>query len=106
MPPYRTTSRRQYRRDVMGVVDDPSRANLQQLSTGRQITPGALRQNSKDVDATCGRDVRAAAPTNNLRSAFHVIVASISAMYPQAEPNNGNWGRASARASAMRSRPQ
>ncbi len=69
MPPYRTTSRRQYRRDVMGVVDDPSRANLQQLSTGRQITPGALRQNSKDVDATCGRDVRAAGPTNNLRSA-------------------------------------
>src|SRR6266851_6876583 len=69
MPPYRTTSRRQYRRDVMGVVDDPSHANLQQLSTGRQITPGALRQNSKDVDATCGRDVRAAGPTNNLRSA-------------------------------------
>ena len=69
MPPYRTTSRRQYRRDVMGVVDDPSHANLQQPSTGRQMTPGALRQNSKDVDATCGRDVRAAGPTNNLRSA-------------------------------------
>ena len=69
MPPHRTTSRRQYRRDVVGVVDDPSHANLQQPSTGRQMTPGALRQDSKDVDATCGRDVRAAGPTNNLRSA-------------------------------------
>jgi hypothetical protein len=52
----------------MGVVDDPSHTNLQQLSGGRQITPVRF-DNSKDVDATCGRDVRAANPTNNLRLA-------------------------------------
>jgi hypothetical protein len=38
MPSYRTTSRL-HRRDVMGVVDDPSHTNLQQLGAGRQITP-------------------------------------------------------------------
>ena len=39
-------------------------------------------------------------------SAFHVIVASISAMKSQAERHNDNRGRASARASAIRARPQ
>jgi hypothetical protein len=51
-----------------GCGDDPSHTNLQQLSGGRQITPVRF-DNSKDVDATCGRDVRAAGPTNNLRLA-------------------------------------
>jgi hypothetical protein len=65
MPSYRTTSRLH---DVMGVVDDPSHTNLQQLSGGRQITPVRF-DNSKDVDATCRRDVSAAHPSNNLRLA-------------------------------------
>jgi hypothetical protein len=65
MPSYRTTSRLH---DVMGVVDDPSHTNLQQLSGGHQITPVRF-DNSKDVDATCRRDVSAAHPPNNLRLA-------------------------------------